>query len=91
MCKGTERVNSWVFTAEISFSLLFVAYISLVWGKKFLEMDVTLVRYTGLELQGGTNTVAPFAQEANKENKEASLPQNSKKNINIPKENWPKA
>lgn len=79
MCKGTERVNSWVFTAEISFSLLFVAYISLVWGKKFLEMDVTLVRYTGLELQGGTNTVAAFAQEANKENKEASLPKTVRK------------
>lgn len=58
-----------VFTSEISFSLLFVANFSSVWGKKFLEMNVTLVHYTGLELQEGTNTAALFALEAKEEKK----------------------
>lgn len=66
-------------------------WLTSLWGKKFLEMNVTLVHYTGLEVQGGTNTTAPFAQEAKEEKTEASLSKTIRKKINIPKEKWPKA
>lgn len=88
--KGTERVNIWCLHQTFPF-LSFVAYVSSVWGKKFLEMNVTLVHYTGLEPQGDTNTTAPFAWEANEEKKEARLPQNNKKRTNNPEEKWLKA
>lgn len=55
-------------------------------------MNVTPVRYTGLEFQGGSNTDFPFAQGAEEEKKgKSQTPENNiKKKTSNPKEKWPK-
>lgn len=55
-------------------------------------MNVTLIHYSGLEFQGGSNSNFFFAQRAEGEKKGRSqTPENNIKKTRNPKEKWPKA